>query len=417
MSVQSLPQSREKKATSRTSFVVAKFDSPGSILNAARALNENEFLDWEAYSPQPIHGIDEVSQRKTTLLPYLVAIGAVIGIAIGLCMPWYFNAVDYPYIISGKPLFALEASLPVAFELAILLAAFGAFGGVFLLGGLGTFKKTFRDQSQLAGVTNDEFALVIPYQVDKQSSRILRILDEYDVLSTTTISEAEDTDENIPSWINWLMMTGAILLLIPPVIIAKMRVFPSEKPRIHLIGDMDWQPKFKAQSTSNIFQDGRSSRPQVPGTISVGDLKENPELHYGKKSKSSNAEAWINYIPMTVDRSMLMRGRERYQIYCATCHGIAGDGDGLVTTRALSLEQGTWVRPTSLHDERICNQPLGQLYDIITNGVRKMPGYSSQIDVQDRWAITAYVKALQKTRSSSIDAIPPEERETLVELQ
>ena len=119
---------------------------------------------------------------------------------------------------------------------------------------------------------------------------------------------------------------------------------------------------------------------------------------------------------LAVDEQLIRRGQQRYGIFCATCHGQGGDGDGLVTLRALELEQGTWVKPTSLHAEPIRDQPVGQLFHAISNGVRKMPGYASQIPVKDRWAIVAYVRALQRTRTASSADVPADVLPTMREL-
>ena len=102
------------------------------------------------------------------------------------------------------------------------------------------------------------------------------------------------------------------------------------------------------------------------------------------------------------------RGRERYGVYCAVCHGYAGDGDGLVNRRAMELQQGTWIPAANLHSDALRERPVGYLYDVITNGVGKMPAYGSQIDVQDRWAIVLYLRALQRSQNASTDDVPPE---------
>jgi mono/diheme cytochrome c family protein len=105
----------------------------------------------------------------------------------------------------------------------------------------------------------------------------------------------------------------------------------------------------------------------------------------------------------------MKRGQQRYNIYCAPCHGLAGEGDGLVAKRAQELQQGTWAfPPTSLHSEAVRPQPVGQLFNTITNGVRKMPAYGAQISVQDRWAIVLYVRALQRTQNARPEDVPPE---------
>jgi len=105
---------------------------------------------------------------------------------------------------------------------------------------------------------------------------------------------------------------------------------------------------------------------------------------------------------------MMRRGQQQYNIYCAACHGLAGEGDGLVARRAQELQQGTWLPPTSLHSEPVRLQPVGQLFHTISHGVRKMPPYAAQISVPDRWAIVLYIRALQRTQNAKPEDVPSE---------
>lgn len=109
----------------------------------------------------------------------------------------------------------------------------------------------------------------------------------------------------------------------------------------------------------------------------------------------------------------MLRGQQRYNIYCATCHGLSGEGNGLIALRAQQLEQPTWVPPTSLHTEYVRQQPVGKLFHVITHGVRKMPAYGSQIPPEDRWAIVLYVRALQRSRAASLQDVPEDVRPNL----
>ncbi len=193
------------------------------------------------------------------------------------------------------------------------------------------------------------------------------------------------------------------LAVIPPALIAQSRAVNSKKPRIHLIQDMDNQPKFKAQHANPLFADGRAMRPPVEGTVARGELREDEHYERGVV----NAQ-WATTFPERVEMSMALmeRGRERYTIYCQPCHGAAGYGDGMVNKRAMELVNlgtngTTWVAPKSIHEEQIRAQPIGQLYNSIANGVRNMPAYGPQIPVADRWAIVAYVKALQRSQNAS----------------
>jgi mono/diheme cytochrome c family protein len=116
---------------------------------------------------------------------------------------------------------------------------------------------------------------------------------------------------------------------------------------------------------------------------------------------------------VTVDARLLARGHERYAVFCAPCHGLSGHGDGMVARRADRLQQGTWTPPSSFHVEPVSARPVGHLFNTITNGIRTMPAYGSQVGVADRWAIVAYVRALQRSQRASIDDVPPELRSTV----
>jgi hypothetical protein len=124
------------------------------------------------------------------------------------------------------------------------------------------------------------------------------------------------------------------------------------------------------------------------------------------------ATTFPDQTPITLD--LLQRGRERYGIYCTPCHGAAGYGNGIVNQRAMELMNNpaigngtTWVQPKNIHEPEIRAQPPGQIYNTITHGIRNMSGYGSQIQIADRWAITAYVKALQKSQNAEPDDVPP----------
>jgi mono/diheme cytochrome c family protein len=110
---------------------------------------------------------------------------------------------------------------------------------------------------------------------------------------------------------------------------------------------------------------------------------------------------------------MLRRGQERYDIYCSPCHGLAGYGDGMVAMRAEGLQEGTWTPPSSIHTELVRSRAPGHLYNTITNGIRNMPAYGPQISVEDRWAIVAYVEALQRSQAATVEDVPMELRASL----
>jgi len=156
-----------------------------------------------------------------------------------------------------------------------------------------------------------------------------------------------------------------------------------------------------------LFVDGRAMRPRVEGTIAQGEMVNDTHFFMGV-----DQNAWADSYPaiVEVDRQFVERGQERFNIYCSPCHGAGGFGDGLIHKRASQLlETGvngtSWVAPKNLHEDAIRQQTVGQLFNTVTNGVRTMSGYASQIPTNDRWAIVAYIKALQLSQNADPTAI------------
>lgn len=160
--------------------------------------------------------------------------------------------------------------------------------------------------------------------------------------------------------------------------------------------DMGNQPKNKPLSPSDFFSDGKSERMPVDNTVARGAL-DNDELVVAKES---------NNFPLPVNEALLERGEERYKIFCSPCHGLQGDGNGMVAMRGMK-------HPPSYHDDRLRKSPNGYYYDVITNGFGQMYRYSAQIPPRDRWAIVAYVRALQLSRNAHAADLSAEAREKL----
>lgn len=166
----------------------------------------------------------------------------------------------------------------------------------------------------------------------------------------------------------------------------------SEKPAVHPNMNMDQQLRKEAQEVNNFFADGRSMRQPVEGTVARGYAKINTKYYEGV---DENGE-FIDEIPVDLTRSFLYRGKERYEVFCTPCHGQTGAGDGII------MEGGYgYVPAPSYHDQRVRDLSDGELYSAIYNGVRTMPSYATQIHVEDRWAIVAYIRALQESQNIS----------------
>jgi mono/diheme cytochrome c family protein len=163
--------------------------------------------------------------------------------------------------------------------------------------------------------------------------------------------------------------------------------------------DMHNQPKYIPFRPSDFLEDGLSARPLVEGTVPRGELRDDVLLYTGKQDNGADAVLF----PFPVDATVMARGRERYDIYCSPCHGLTGAGDGMVVQRG-------YRRPPAYSDPRLLDSPAGHFFDVMTHGFGAMPDYAAQIRPADRWAIIAYIRALQMSAHTPVAALPPAER-------
>ena len=166
--------------------------------------------------------------------------------------------------------------------------------------------------------------------------------------------------------------------------------------------DMHDQPKYKAFRRTDFFGDERSARPLVEDTVARGQLRADAAYYTGKQGTTP-----VDVLPVAVTPALLRRGQERYGIYCTPCHGATGRGDGMVVQRG-------YRRPPSFHIDRLRNEKTGYFFDVMTNGFGAMPDYAAQVPVADRWAIVAYLRALQLSENARLDDVPADRRAELV---
>lgn len=241
----------------------------------------------------------------------------------------------------------------------------------------------------------------------------------------------------------WLIFIGIIVMVaswLPLVLVGNARSSLTTKPRIHLVQDMDKQPKYRTQRSSPIFADGRTMRPRIEGTIAQGKLNEDDHYYRGFRlsnaphgpaessrgggnandhadENASSKQVFLDGYPdqVNVDEAFVMRGQERFNIYCAPCHGYDGRGNGTVQQAVDAVKSGAamgwaWTQPANLLLDNIASQPNGQLYNTIANGKATMAAYGSQINVEDRWAIVAYVRVLQQSQAGAVAQQPAPEQ-------
>ncbi len=177
----------------------------------------------------------------------------------------------------------------------------------------------------------------------------------------------------------------------------------SDNPPIHPNLNMDFQESFEPQEANPFFEDDAAMRQPVPGTVKRTGLRTTQNAPYFAARTADGA--LVETIPMEVTPAVLARGQERYTIYCTPCHGGAGDGQGIIMTGNGGQGYGYTPAP-SYHTDVLRARPDGYLYDAIANGIRSMPSYAHQISVPDRWAIVAYIRALQRSQNATAEDVP-----------
>jgi mono/diheme cytochrome c family protein len=523
----------EKKVKPPKAFGwVAEYADENKLLDAARKVRDSGYSRTDAFTPFPVHGIDEALGIKPTVLPWFTLFAGATGTSIALLMQWWMNAYDYPYIISGKPFASWPAFIPVAFELTILFAAFTTVFAMLGLNGLPRFSNPMFTNPKFDRATDDRFFLWVDSR-DKyfNTEKVKGLLESTGPLSVDEVRE-DESPADIPRGILTTIFALILVTLIPGAVVLRMRAAKSEDPRLHVFFDMDFQPKKKSQQTTTIFPDGRTQRMPVPGTVARGELdladpyylgydpdqtagvikasdlkmvsflqedvnvqtpddgdSPAPQAKTPAKADANQAEAqpapatdkpadetpvateatetpaaepasanapsetpqaaavtevaevdevapasaapadsaapaagapagepnyaWLTEFPLPVDDELFQLGRKKYEINCATCHGFGGYGDGLVSQRAANFGQGYWLQPTSVHDQRIQEQPIGRIYYTVANGKGKMAGYASSLTPRERWAVVLYVKALQRSQNATLDDVPEARRTEL----
>lgn len=504
----------------------AEFSTVDTLLAACRRVRDAGYTKTDAYTPFPVHGVDEALGIKPTGLPFIALAGGLTGTTIALAMQIWMNGIDYRYIISGKPFISLPAFIPVSFELTILLASFGAFFGMLALNRLPRFSNPMFTNPRFDAATDDKFFLYIDAADPRyDADGVQGLLGD---LGASSIDEVvEDNSSNVlPKPFLAIVAALALLSVVPLLVVARMRVTTSSSPRFHVFYDMDLSPSKDAQQTTTLFADSRVMRPDVIGTIARSQtgfsadfytgvdveelakvdpvraaylVRHNAQPPAGEQPPAEETQAaeqpvgqdpapqqegggeppvevtpppaaeeaavvteeaateqepatdkqetaagnsgeataenaddapandapavevaatpvdntpWLKENPLEVDRETLLLGQKQFNIYCAVCHGQDGAGNGLVNLRAQRILATSWVPPSSMHQTTLYQDvyPDGKLFNTITNGIRKMPGYAGQINAHDRWAIVAYVRALQLSRDASESDVPLDQR-------
>jgi mono/diheme cytochrome c family protein len=234
---------------------------------------------------------------------------------------------------------------------------------------------------------------------------------------------------SVPAWLVYVVITMVVASWIPLAFAVQAKFTKSDKPRVHLFQGMDNQARLNAQATSPVFANEMAMRPPIPGTVARGQLDADDMYHRGfvftgvADANGSRPIEWATDFPepFQVTAESVARGKELWARYCYLCHGFDGYGNGPVHVTAAS-DRGKnplWVQPSSMHDSLRRERPVGHIYNTVNIGIRNMAGYGHAIpDPGDRWAIVAYVRALQLSQHADPSLVPegiePVEQPTLV---
>jgi mono/diheme cytochrome c family protein len=405
--------------------LLAEYDTPGELVEAARKVRDAGYTDFDCFSPFPVHGIDPAMGIKRTILPLIIFGGGFTGAISGIALQWWCNTHTWQWNISGKPLWptTVPAGVPIAYELGILFAVFCSFFGMWIANKLPQVWHPLFRLERFARVTDDSFFLGIEARdrhFDAVQTRKL-LGDAGAIAVEACYHDPDPHKKDMPKWILGFIVASTAFALIPFAIAAKARNSHSSEPHIHIFSDMDFQPKYRSDTAMDLFPDDRANRGEIPGTIARGWLEADDTFYRGLDNGAWTTgfpKAYPDGMPFVVDDALLKRGQNRFNIYCTPCHGYDGHGEGMVPTR-VKAGGGVWLArnlveaPTDGKGGVVVQMPNGQLFNTISNGFTTMQGYAAQIVAADRWAIVAYVRALERAQNAALDDVPEGQRSSI----
>jgi mono/diheme cytochrome c family protein len=356
-------------------LLVGTFTGEEALLAAAEAARRSGAEIVDAFTPYPVHGLDEAMGIEPSRLPiYCFAFG-LGGTIVALMFQLWTSAFDWALDVGGKPLLSLPAFVPVAFEMTILVAGVGVFFAMFMGSGLFPGKLP---AAQAPRVTRDSFVLVLRGEpVGEGESDPREVLRAHGGV-VSEVDEARTADETGSLTVLRLLAISALVaaaIALVSVEVARVVLAGSKDRRNYVaLPDMVDSVPYDAFDANPNFPDGLTLRAPVPGTVARGFLpiprREVPN-------------------PVADTPEAIERGRRVFTIYCAPCHGESGKGDGVVPAHG-------GVPPPSLMTESVRNKKDRILFAVISNGLGNMAGYGAQLEREDRWKVIRYVRTLKE---------------------
>jgi mono/diheme cytochrome c family protein len=374
----------EMTTMSEPSFaVLGHFESPDALMGAIPKVRTANLGTVEAYTPYPIHGMDEALGLRKSPLGGMVLVMGVLGALTAFGFQYWISATDYPIITGGKAANSWEAFIPIMFEVTVLFATFTAgLGMLLLLNKLPFFGHPVLSSKAITGITRDRYVLAL---------------------------EAEDAGFDSAAAAQALLAAGAVEVeLLPPpdrspfltsdailrtlggifvaCSVAGLGMFMAIKwfPVLAPMRYMEDQPRLDAQKASAFFKDGHGMQMPVPGTVARG---------YLPTATGTQEEAATLTNPLPRTKEVFALGRQAYGHRCEVCHGALGTGVG-------SLTAAYGGKPANLQAQQFRDYPDGKIYWVIVNGKNAMPSHAPYLTERERWAVVHYVRALQLAQNA-----------------
>jgi len=378
--------------------VTALFDTPDGIIAAAEKVSSN-YKKFDVLTPYPLHGMDDAMKMKPSKIGWVAFIAGITGTSLAFLMMWWMVGVDYKNVIGGKPFFNLPPSIPIMFELTVLIAALTVTGFMLAVyNKLPANTNPLHDTDFMKHVVSDKFGIYVEAKDVKFNEQ--EVKDLFASLGGKDIASVyypifDEGKTKTPIFDLRFMSTLVIIIALT----AAGTYFTLNK-LIEEVIPFTWmgvQPKVLPQTSSTFFKDGYSMRTPVEGTVARGFIP----YPYKGFTDSMLTTPLVNPLPFT--QEVVDRGKKEFEIYCSPCHGYYAQGD--------SRLHGQFPAPPSLHSDKVTNWPDGRIYHVITNGQNNMPSYEKQVARDDRWAIIHYLRVLQRSQNAKdtdLGTTPPQ---------
>jgi mono/diheme cytochrome c family protein len=381
-------------AMSESAFaVLGLFDSADALMKAVPTVRARNLGRLEAYTPYPIHGLDDAIGLRRSPLGGMVLVMGILGALTALGFEYWISAIDYPIVTGGKPPGSWEAFVPIMFEVTVLFATFTAgLGMLLLLNRLPFFGHPVLASKAIKGITRDRFALSV--EADAGPLDVEAAREALDAAGAAHIEVLPGIDRRPFLTSDYVLRTlGGIFaacVVSGLLMFWAVKLFPVLPPMVHMLD----QPRLNPQKADSFFKDGHGMQLPVAGTVARGYLP------IGVSSQEE-AAALVNPLPRT--KEVFALGREAFRRRCAVCHGALANGVG-------SLTAAYGAKPANLQAKQFLDYPDGKIYWVIVMGKNAMPSHAADLSETQRWAVVHYVRALQRAQNAKDEDLRAEDR-------